>query len=101
MIHIDQILAFFEGLALIASPCILPILPLILSTSIDGGKSRPVGIITGFIVSFCLFAIFSRWIVSVLGLNLETLKYVSLVLLGLLGLVMIIPSLSEIFSKTT
>jgi cytochrome c biogenesis protein CcdA len=43
-------LAFVEGLGLILTPCILPILPIILAASVDGGKRRPFGIITGFIL---------------------------------------------------
>ncbi len=34
-------LSFVEGLALIAAPCILPVLPLVLSTSVEGGRKRP------------------------------------------------------------
>ena len=35
---IEPVLALAEGVALIASPCILPVLPLVLSASIDGGR---------------------------------------------------------------
>ena len=34
-------LAFLEGIGLIVSPCILPVLPLVLSASVEGGKRRP------------------------------------------------------------
>lgn len=98
---VDNGLAFIEGLALILSPCILPILPLILSTSIDGGKARPIGITTGFIVSFCLFAFFSRWLVLTTGINLDVIKYISLILLTLLGIVMLSGRLSEKFNTLT
>jgi hypothetical protein len=33
------------------------VLPLILSASIDGGRKRPFGIITGFVLAFSLFAL--------------------------------------------
>jgi cytochrome c biogenesis protein CcdA/thiol-disulfide isomerase/thioredoxin len=101
MSMVDNALAFIEGLALILSPCILPILPLILSTSIDGGKSRPIGITTGFIVSFCLFAFFSRWLILTTGISLDVVKYVSLLLLALLGIVMLSGRLSEKFNAFT
>ncbi len=94
-------LAFIEGLALIASPCILPVLPLVLSTSIEGGRSRPLGIITGFILSFCLFAFFSRWVVQAIGIDLAYIKYGSLILLGLFGLVLLSPRLSNKFAQWT
>ncbi|WP_019216181.1 hypothetical protein [Legionella tunisiensis] len=55
---LDIILGFFEGFALIISPCILPILPIILAGSFAGSKKRPVGIIIGFVITFTLFAFF-------------------------------------------
>ena len=66
---IEPGLAFIEGLALIASPCILPVLPLVLSASADGGKKRPFGIITGFVLAFSLFAIASRKLIEALGID--------------------------------
>ena len=54
-------LALLEGIGLILSPCILPILPIMLAASLDGGKGpRPLGIITGFIGAFTGFALLSR-----------------------------------------
>ena len=94
-------LAFIEGLVLIASPCILPVLPLILGASVDGGKKRPFGIIFGFVLSFTLFALLSRAIVNSLGIDLNIIKYVSLIFLGLLGLIMLFEPLAKIFSKLT
>ena len=94
-------LAFMEGLMLIASPCILPVLPLVLSGSVDGGRARPYGVITGFILSFALFALFARQLVDWLGIDLELVKDASLVLLGLFALVLILPGLSRLFSRWT
>ncbi len=94
-------LAFLEGLALIASPCILPVLPLILSASIDGGQKRPFGIIIGFVLTFALFALLSRELVSVLHINLDYIKDGSLILLGLLGVVMLSEKLSGLLSGFT
>jgi len=94
-------LAFFEGLALIASPCILPILPLILSGSLHGSKSRPFAIIAGFILSFTLFTFFSRALVRWSGLDLTIVRAISLTLLVLLGLVMISNTLTALFEHLT
>lgn len=98
---LDNALALVEGLGLIASPCILPILPLVLSASLDGGKARPLGVTSGFILSFCLFAFFSRSLVLALGINLDVIKYTSLVLLAILGLTLLSSRLSEKFSTLT
>lgn len=94
-------LAFVEGFALIISPCILPILPIILSGSISGSKSRPYGIIFGFILSFALFTLFSRTLVSWFGLDLDLIRNISFILLIIFGLVMISTFLGDYFNRIT
>ena len=101
MITIDVGLAFLEGLALIGSPCILPVLPLVLATSVDGGKRRPYGIIIGFVLTFSLFATVARKLVALLGIDLDVLKDVSLALLVVFGLVLLSAKLAEKFSALT
>lgn len=98
---IDIGLAFLEGLALIVSPCILPVLPLVLAASVEGGRSRPYGIIIGFVLAFSLFALVSRQIVQALGVDLDIIKNASLVLLALFGLVLLSSKLSDKFSTLT
>lgn len=100
-IEIEIGLSFVEGLALIASPCILPVLPLVLGASVDGGKKRPFGIITGFVLAFTAFAMLSRKLVSTLGINLDIIKYGSLIFLALFGLILLSERLSAIFSNST
>lgn len=98
---LDIGLAFLEGLALIVSPCILPVLPLVLAASVDGGKRRPYGIIIGFVLAFSLFAIAARELVALLGIDLDVIRDVSLVLLALFGLVLLSEKLSARFSALT
>ena len=94
-------LSFIAGLALIASPCILPVLPLVLGASVEGGRKRPFGIIVGFVLAFTAFAMLSRKLVNALGIDLELIKDGSLVFLALFGLILLSERLSAIFSKLT
>ncbi len=98
---IELALSFIEGLALIASPCILPILPLVLSTSADGGRKRPFGIITGFVIAFTLFALLSRQLVSFLHIDLDYIKYGSLILLTIFAVILFSEKLSAQFNQLT
>lgn len=98
---LDIALAFLEGLALIVSPCILPVLPLVLAASVDGGRRRPYGIIIGFVLSFSLFAVAAREVVGLLGIDLDVVRDASLILLALFGLVLLSAKLSERFSALT
>ena len=94
-------LAFLEGLALIVSPCILPILPIVLSVGLDRGKWRPYGVIAGFITAFCTFTLLSRWLVNALGLDPLLVRNAAFGLLFLLGIVMLSSTLTECFSNWT
>lgn len=98
---IDIGLAFLEGVALIVSPCILPVLPLVLATSAGGGRDKPYGIIVGFVLAFSAFAIAARKLVLLLGLDLGLVKNASLVLLAVFGLVLLSAKLSEKFGSLT
>ena len=94
-------LGFLEGFALIISPCILPILPIVLAGSLSGNKTRPFGIIAGFIIVFSLFTFFSRKLVQLTGVDLNLIRHISYGLLFLLGVVMLSSYLTEKFSQLT
>jgi cytochrome c biogenesis protein CcdA/thiol-disulfide isomerase/thioredoxin len=87
------IFAFLAGLVTILSPCILPILPIVLSGSLLSGKHRPLGVITGFIASFTFFAVFSFALAHALGFSTEILRYIAVFLLVLFGATVFVPKL--------
>lgn len=93
--------AFLAGIFTILSPCILPILPAILSAGTTKGKWRPLGIIVGLVVSFTFFTLTLTAIVHATGLSANALRYAAIVLIFLFGLVMIFPRLSDLFAKVT
>lgn len=94
-------LAFIEGFALIISPCILPILPIILAGSLTGNKARPLGIITGFITTFAAVTLFSRAIIQFLNIDPIILRNVSFGILILLGIIMMSTYLTDQFARLT
>lgn len=88
------VFAFLAGVVTILSPCILPVLPIILSSSIGDqniGKARPFGVITGFILSFTFFTLFLSSIVKLIGIPAESLRVFSVIVIGLFGVTMLIP----------
>lgn len=94
-------LAFIEGMALIVSPCILPILPIILSGSVTGSKTRPVGIVIGFVIAFSFVTLFSKGLVDAFHVDSELLRNLSFIILILLGVIMISSYLTEKFNLLT
>jgi cytochrome c biogenesis protein CcdA/thiol-disulfide isomerase/thioredoxin len=95
------VFAFLAGLFTVLSPCILPILPAILSAGTAQGRLRPLGIIIGLIASFTFFTLALTAIVQVTGISPNILRYGAIGLIFLFGLVMIFPRLSNLFAQIT
>jgi cytochrome c biogenesis protein CcdA/thiol-disulfide isomerase/thioredoxin len=93
--------AFLAGIFTVLSPCILPILPALLSAGTARGKWRPFGIIIGLIVSFSFFTLALTAIVRTFGISANYLRYAAIVLISLFGIVMLFPRLSDWFAKVT
>lgn len=89
---IEIVLAFAAGVLTAAAPCILPLLPILLGTSIgQQGRWRPLFIVAGFISAFSGFALLFGAFPTVLGLSHDNLRKISIVLLGGFGVLMLWP----------
>lgn len=93
------VFSLLSGLVTVLSPCVLPVLPIVLSSSAASGKRRPLGVITGLIISFSIFTLAISQIVQWLGLSAQTLRITAVAVIGLLGLSMVIPKLNELIEK--
>ena len=90
------LIAFLGGVLTVASPCVLPVLPVLLSGTV-GGRARPAGITVGFIGSFVLITLFLATIVSALGLSPDALRWMAVALLFTFGLTLAIPAIQQRF----
>lgn len=87
---INIVLALLAGIFTIAAPCILPMLPILLGTSIgQSSKARPAFIALGFVVTFSACALVFSLFSESLGLSQQTLRETATVLLLLFGLLML------------
>ncbi|MGI9461766.1 MAG: cytochrome c biogenesis protein/redoxin [Alphaproteobacteria bacterium] len=94
-------LAFIEGVLLITSPCIYPILPLLLASSSTGERYRPFAIMAGFFISFTAFVFLARHLVKTFGIMPNTIEYISLSILIFFGAVLVSDKMSAKFSQLT
>ena len=84
--------ALLAGLVTILSPCILPLLPLVLATGSGGGWLRPLGVIAGLVVSFTVFTLTLTALVAALGIPAGALRWIAVGALALFGLALLIPA---------
>lgn len=85
--------AILAGILTIGAPCILPLLPIILGTSVGStSKTRPIFIALGFIVTFTIVGIALSFITSTLHVSPNSLRNIATIALALFGLFMIWPT---------
>ena len=89
---IQILLAILAGVLTIGAPCILPVLPILLGTSVNQqSKTRPLFITLGFVLVFCITGLFLSIIINQLRLNPDLLRNIAIVILGVFGLFMLWP----------
>ena len=87
--------ALVAGAGTALSPCVLPILPALLSAGATGGRRRPLGIVLGLAATFTITIAGAAELVDGVGLGDGTLRSLSvLVLLGF-GLLLLAPPLAD------
>lgn len=95
------ILAFVAGLVTVLSPCVLPLLPVILASAVQEGKWRPFGVLAGFVLSFAAITLLLATLVSSLGLHPDAMRALSGIILLLCGIFLAVPQLSHWFEMRT
>jgi cytochrome c biogenesis protein CcdA/thiol-disulfide isomerase/thioredoxin len=88
-------LAFVAGVITAVSPCVLPVLPIVLAGGVGENRRRPFAIIAGLAISFFFSILFATWILDKLGLPKDLLRNISIGLLFLIAVVLIVPAVGE------
>ena|ERR1035441_1630162 len=79
--------AFLGGLITGISPCIVPVLPVVVAGGTAGtSKARPYLILAGLVVSFSLAELLGSTVLSAIGLPQDFLFWLGIGLLSLLAL---------------
>src|SRR5918912_370083 len=87
------VIGFLAGVVTAISPCVLPVLPILLAGGASGGRRRPYAIIAGLVLSFTVFTLTAAWIIDRLGLPDDFLRNAALVLLFVVGATLLVPRL--------
>jgi cytochrome c biogenesis protein CcdA/thiol-disulfide isomerase/thioredoxin len=90
------VFAFIAGAGTAASPCVLPVLPAVLSASATGGRRRPLGIVLGLTVTFTATVAGIGALAGGAGLGGAGLRTVAAVVLLAFGLALVIPRLGAL-----
>jgi cytochrome c biogenesis protein CcdA len=90
-----MIFAFIAGAATAITPCVLPVLPALLSASSIGGRRRPLGIVVGLAATFTIAIVALAQLVKGVGLASGAARTLAIIVLFGFGVVLLIPELAE------
>lgn len=88
-------LALLAGLLSILSPCVLPLVPIVIGTAIDEHRFGPVALAAGLAISFVAIGLFVATVGFSLGLDQEIFRKLAAALLIAFGAVLLLPRLQE------
>src|SRR5437016_4054002 len=88
---------FVAGLVTALSPCVLPVLPIVLAGGASGRK--PLRIIAGLIGSFTVFTLGAAWLLGLLGLPQDLLRNGAIGLLFLVAATLLFPQIGDLAAR--
>ena len=91
-------LALLAGVLSVLSPCVLPLLPIVLGTAASAHRLGPVALAIGLALSFTVIGLFVATIGFAAGLDTGVFRTISAILLIGVGLVLLVPRLQEQFA---
>ena len=88
---------FLAGLVTALSPCVLPVLPIVLAGAATG--RRPLAIVAGLVASFTAFTLGAAWLLDLLALPQDILRDVAIGLLFVVAATLLVPALGDLAAR--
>ena len=98
---LDLIFAFGAGLLTLINPCILPILPIVLTTALSADRRAPLRLAAGMSLSFVTLGLGLSAAGPGLGLSPDAVARGAALVMAAFGLMMLVPRLSAGFASAT
>jgi cytochrome c biogenesis protein CcdA/thiol-disulfide isomerase/thioredoxin len=92
-------IGFLAGIVTAISPCVLPVLPIVLAGGATGSQRRPYAIVGGLVASFTVFTLFATWLLDQLGLPSDFLRNAAIVLLFVVAATLLVPQMGVLLER--
>ncbi len=89
------------GILSTLSPCVLPILPILLGSAANAHPRAPLALAGGLALSYAVLGTTLAWAAASFSIDPSTFRIAGATLLGLLGFVLIAPPLQQRFATAT
>jgi cytochrome c-type biogenesis protein len=95
------LLSYIAGILSLLSPCVLPIVPILLATAISTHRLGPYALAGGLSLSFTTLGIIFASVGTVAGFDPEQIRKITAILLIVFGVILVFPMLQEKFAIAT
>src|SRR5919107_1358134 len=92
-------IAFAAGVITAFTPCILPVLPIVLAGGSTGSARRPYAIVAGLVTTFTAFLLAGAWLWGLIGVGEEHQVQIGAALLLALAVTLIVPQVGELLER--
>ncbi|MDP1967941.1 MAG: cytochrome c biogenesis CcdA family protein [Burkholderiaceae bacterium] len=92
---------FLAGLLSTLSPCVLPVIPILLGSATNAHPRAPLALAGGLALSYAIIGTALAWAGSAWGVDASWFRNVGAAILGVLGLVLMSGSLQQRFASAT
>ena len=97
----EFLFAYGAGLLTLINPCVLPILPIVLATSLQTSKHGPLAVAAGMSLAFVGLGMLVAVAGRSLGITPESVADAGAVMMVIFGAVLLVPRFSERFATAT
>ncbi len=94
-------LALLAGLLSTLSPCVLPLIPVLIAAAVSVHRWGALALGVGLTVSFTVVGFFIATVGASLGLDPDTFRTAGAVALVIFGLILLVPRFQDIFARAT
>src|SRR5436309_293264 len=92
-------ISFVAGIVTAFTPCILPVLPIVLAGGASGGRRKPYAIVAGLVASFTVFTLAATWLLDLLHLRQDLLRDIAIGMLFVLAATLLVPRLADLLER--
>jgi cytochrome c-type biogenesis protein len=94
-------LGLLAGALSTLSPCVLPLVPVLVAAAVSAHRWGALALGVGLALSFAGVGVFLATVGASIGLEPDTFRVVGAALLGVFGVILLVPALQNLFARAT
>ena len=92
---------FLAGLLSTLSPCVLPLIPILIGSALNAHRRAPLALAGGLALSYAILGTAIAWLGASAGVDTSIFRKIGAIILGALGIVLMSSTLQQRFASAT